>query len=659
MIAVIGHANLLVAFLLVVYGVTALLYGRSRLDHRWLNSGRDAALAVFVFVSLAVVMLEIALIRSDFSVRYVANSSSLSTPLVFRIIGLWGALEGSILFWQWLLALFLTLVAVVHWRRYPEIMPYVLSVLLGISGFFLLLMLGPADPFARLAVPPPDGRGLNPLLQNHPLMAVHPPFLYLGYVGFSVPYAFAMGTLLAGQLRDEWMSITRRWMLVAWTFLTAGIFLGARWSYDVLGWGGYWAWDPVENASFMPWLVGTALVHSGMVQERRQLLRIWNLTLVSLTFLLTIFGTFLTRSGVIASVHSFTQSLIGPLFLAFLVIVLVFSVTVLLRRLPTVRDAGAIDAYLSREAFMVLNNVVLLTMAFTVFVGTVFPLVAEAVTGDKVTVGPPFFNRLFVPLGLILLGLMGVGTILRWGRSDRTEFRRLLLVVAAALVATIALGVGGVRGALTLVALGAVTFMAFAQLGEFYRGMRAQQAARGQGALRALLTLLGVNRQRYYGYLTHLGLAVAIVGIIASLSYRLEAEQRLAIGQSLQIGPYTLRYDGLDLRRQPDKLVIAARVAVFADSTKAVAASPRTPDGAEVLRPSENFYPSGRNPIATPAVRTSWRDDLYLVLMSFEPDSESVVIKAIVSPLVSWIWTGGVVMVIAGVLNLWPWARRR
>lgn len=657
MISIAGTLCLFLGFIFACIGVVAFVYGRRRGDARWITRGYTASFGVVVAVTLAVLILELALITANFSVRYVANNISLSTPLTFRIIGLWGALEGSILFWQWIQALFLGVVAVAYRRRYPELMPYVLAVLLAISGFFLLLMLGPANPFARLLDVPIDGRGLNPLLQNHPLMAVHPPLLYLGYVGFSVPYAFAMASLLAGQFHSEWIGITRRWTLLAWTFLTAGIFLGARWSYDVLGWGGYWAWDPVENASFMPWLVGTAFVHSTMVQQRTSLLRIWNLGLIISAFLLTLFGTFLTRSGIVASVHAFTQSLIGPMFLIFLVVALGGSLWALLRRLPSIRDEGTIGAYLSREALMLLNNVVLLTMAFTVMLGTIFPLMVAALTGAVITVGPPFFNRLFVPLGALLIGLMGLGVIARWGGSGPNDLRRLRWVLVGTGIISGGLAIGGVREGMTLAALGIVAFMALAQLSEFYRGTLAIQAATGAGPAVAFIRLFGTNRQRYCGYLTHLGLAVAIVGIISSLAYRVEVDQHLETGQSLQVGSYTLRYEGLALERRPDKLVVAANIAVSSGPRGVLAASTGVPERSERLAPAENFYPQSRTPIATPAVRSSWRDDLYVVLLDFDPRGDSITLKAIISPLVSWIWAGGFLMIATSVVNLWPLPR--
>lgn len=654
MIATIGSASLLLALLCAATGIAALIAGRRGQSARWLARGRAGATAVFAFVSLAVLAMEAALISSDFSVRYVAATVNRATPLLFRVVALWGALEGSILLWAWVLAGFTVLVTVAYRNRYPELMPHVLVVLLSVAAFFLLLMIGPANPFARLPAAPADGAGLNPLLQNHPLMAVHPPFLYLGYVGFAVPYAFAMGTLLSGTHRDEWMTITRRWTLVAWTCLTAGLFLGARWSYDVLGWGGYWAWDPVENAAFLPWLVATAFIHSSMVQERRRLLRIWNLALVILAFLLTIFGTFLTRSGILASVHSFTQSLIGPLFLAFLGAALLGSLGALLARAPQIRDEGTFDSIFSRDAMMLLNNVILLTMAFTVFFGTIFPLIMEAATGSKVTVGPPFFNRLFVPLGVALLLVMGTGTALRWGLSGPEETRKLMGLLVGAGACVIVLALAGVRSPAVLVALGAVSFMTLAQLVEYVRGTLAQRAATGEHLLAALRVLVASNPQRYYGYLTHLGLAVVIAGLVGSQSGRIEVQRGLRVGQTMQVGSYTLRVEGLEAVPRADKLVVAAPIAVAPGDGTALAGTPGSPAAVEILRPSENFYRQSRTPVATPAVRSTWREDLYLVLMGFDPEAQSVVLRVVITPLVSWIWAGGAIMVAAGVLAIWP-----
>src|SRR5438552_3228440 len=372
-----------------------------------------------------------------------------------------------------------------------------------------------------------------------------------------------------------------------------------------------------------------------------------------LAFLLTIFGTFLTRSGILASVHSFTQSLIGPVFVAFLGLVMVASLLALLARLPQIRDEGWLDSPLSREAMMLLNNVVLLTMAFTIFVGTIFPLIVEAATGAKVTVGPPFFNRLFVPLGVVLLMVMGLGTALRWGRSGAEEMRKLGWLIGITLLTVTALGFAGIRGA-GLVALGAVCFVTVAQVGEYVRGALARRAATSESFPVALRSLFALNRQRYYGYLTHLGLAIVITGIVGSQSGRIEVQRQLLVGQAMQVGGYTLRLDGLVALPGADRLVVAAPVAVLSGNSTARAGSPGSPGALDILRPSENFYRQARTPVPTPAVRSTWRQDLYVVLMAFDPAAQSAVLRAVVTPLVSWIWVGGTIMVIAGVLAGWP-----
>lgn len=654
MIALLGTTSLALALLCAAAGIAALIVGLRRKNPCWQRAGLPAALGLFACTTLAVVAMEAALVGFDFSVRYVAANVNRVTPLLFRVVGLWGALEGSILLWVWILSALTALVAWRYRNQHPDLLPHVLGVLFSIAGFFLGLTVGPANPFARLPSVPPDGVGLNPLLQNHPLMAVHPPFLYLGYVGFSVPYAFAMGSLLAGVHRDAWMALTRRWTLLAWTALTGGLFLGARWSYDVLGWGGYWAWDPVENAAVMPWLVGTAFIHSTMVQARRQLLRMWNLALVILVFLLTIFGTFLTRSGIIGSVHSFTQSLIGPLFVAFLGVTVVVSVAALLWRRDQVRDEGAFDSALSRETMMLVNNIVLVTMAFAVFVGTIFPLVLEVTTGMKVTVGPPFFDRVISPLGVVLLIVMGIGTALRWGRSGTHEVRKLGALAASALVVTGALAAAGVRSPVALLALGAASFVAFAQLTEYARGAWAHRAATGEGLWASWVALFSINPQRYYGYLTHLGLTIAFAGIVASQSGRIEVQRYLAVGQTTGVGRYTLRLESLEALVAPDRIIVAAPLAVGIQQGTAQASTGPSAEDRNMLRPSQNFFRQARMPIASPAVHSTWREDVYVALLAFDPEHQSAVFRVVISPMVSWLWAGGTIMVAAGVLTLWP-----
>jgi cytochrome c-type biogenesis protein CcmF len=657
-IALLGTGSLLLALVCAVGGLGVLVLGRHREGAGGLIWGYRAAIGALAGVTFAVVSMETALVGFDFSIRYVAANINRATPLLFRIAGLWGALEGSILLWVWILSGLTVLVAKLYRSRHPGFLPYVLGVLLAVATFFLALIVGPANPFTRLAITPPDGIGLNPLLQNHILMAVHPPLLYLGYVGFSVPYAFAMGTLLSGQHREEWTTLTRRWTLVAWTALTAGLFLGARWSYDVLGWGGYWAWDPVENAAVMPWLVATAFIHSSMVQARRQLLRGWNLALIIVVFLLTIFGTFLTRSGVIASVHSFTQSLIGPLFVAFLCVATFVSLGTLFWRRRQSPDEGGFDSLWSRETMMLINNLILVTMAFTVFLGTIFPLVVEVATGAKVTVGPPFFDRVVGPLGVLLLLAIGTGTALRWGRSGRNDLRKLGALAAAAAASTGALAVAGVRSPTALAALGAAVFVALAQVTEYARGALAHRAATGESLLASVVALFSNNPQRYYGYLTHLGFVVAVAGIVASQSGRIEVQGRLAVGETMQVGAYTLRLETLEALARADRIIVAAPLAIGLLDTTAQAGTVRSSGDVSILRPSENFFRQSLTPITTPAVRSTWRDDLYVALLAFDPREQSAVLRVVISPMVSWLWAGGTIMVAAGVLALWPTRRR-
>ncbi len=649
MIALGGRISLLVALACCLAGLVAVLRARTRTvpgpgAARW-------AVGVALAVTAAVALMEAALVGGDFSIRYVASTTNRTTPLLFRVASLWGALEGSLLLWAWVLAALTAWVAVRSRTAAPRLWPGTAGVLLGLCAFFLALLVGPADPFARLPVVPPDGSGLNPLLQNHPLMALHPPVLYLGYVGMAVPYAFAVGSLLAGPDAEEWVAVSRPWILGAWLALTAGLLLGARWSYDVLGWGGYWAWDPVENAALLPWLTATALVHSAMVEVRRGLLRAWTVVLAAVSFLLTLVGTFITRSGVLASVHAFTQSAIGPALLAGLAAATLGTLALLAWRLPGLREEGAVFSVASREALVVFNNVILLAMAATVFVGTVFPLVVEATTGQKVTVGPPFFNTVITPLGLALLALTGAGTVLRWGRSTAADLRRMGHVAAAALAAAVAAAAAGVRGTATVVAVGAVAFTAAAQTVEIARGVRTLQAA-GRSLPGALVEVILRHRHRYAGYLVHLGLAVAVAGIVGSQASRLEVHRLVRVGEVVHAGGYALRVDELRAGAYPDRLVVWAPVSV-ADGGAALAGG-REPAPKVVLRPSQNFYRHARTPVPTPAVRSTWREDLYVVLMGFDPGSQTAVLRVVVSPLVSWIWAGGALMIVAGGLALWP-----
>jgi cytochrome c-type biogenesis protein CcmF len=643
MISTLGGFTIFLALGVALYAGVAAVAGARTNREDWLASSRNAVLVQLCLVSLAIFLLEYALVTSDFSLRYVVNNSTRGSLTRYKIAGLWGSLEGSILLWEWLQALFAALVVARYSDRHRELMPYVQAVLQGISVFFLALMAFGVNPFARVFPIPPDGRGLNPLLEVTDML-VHPLLLYLGYVGFSIPFAFAMAALITGRLSDEWLTITRRWTVVAWLFLTCGIFYGGWWSYRTLGWGGYWAWDPVENASFMPWLTGTAFIHSVMIQERKRMLKVWNLLLITLTFSLVIFGTFLTRSGILGSVHAFADGPVGAMFLGFLALVLLFSFGLIAYRSDRLKGRGELDSVVSRESAFLLNNLVLVGICFTVFLGTIFPLLSEAIRGTKISVGTPYFNRVSVPLGMALVLLMGIGPLIAWGRASLNNLRRnFLKPLLAALLGTAlvyVLGVHDIQALLAFVccffALGAIAF-------EFAVATRTRARTTGESLAAAFAALLLKSRRRYGGLIVHLGIIVAIIGIAISSIYKVEHEQTLKAGESLAIGHYSIRFDGLAAGERPTHILVWANLAVSRDGA---------PLGE--LTPGQRFYPNQQSPFASVDARYRWNEDLYVVLSSFERDGTSATIKALINPMISWIWIGGAIVVLGVIVAVLP-----
>jgi len=647
----IGYGTIAVALGLSVYGVFAAIIGIRARRPELIRSAESAVYMNFALLTLSNLVMVYALVTHDFSVSYVAQVGSRSTPLLYTIISLWSALEGSILFWGWVLALYSAAAIYLNRDREGTMIPYALAVLLGVGVFFYLLLAGPANPFGRVWPVPADGPGPNPLLQNHPLMAVHPPLLYLGYVGLTVPFAFAIGALLSGQLDNTWVKLTRRWTVTAWGFLSLAIVAGMWWSYEVLGWGGYWAWDPVENASFMPWLTATAFLHSAMVQERRGMLQVWNLSLIISTFLLTILGTFLTRSGIVASVHAFAEGEIGYYFLGFIAVVLVFSLVILAGRSSELRSDGALDSPASRETVFLINNLLLTAFTFTVLLGTLYPLVAEAIRGVKVSVGAPFFNKMTVPLCVALLFLMGVGPALPWRHASREVLRRQLFppLIGLGTVIVISLALG-LRDLYTLLAFGFGAFALVANLGEYWRGVRTRMRAHGEGAVHALKKLVGANPRRYGGYLAHIGVISMAVGIAASSTFRAEIDATLRPGEEVMApgGNYTVRFDELWGADEPQRFVVGATVTVLKEGKEVGTLDPRL-----------NFYTASDQPITTPAVRSRPHIDLYLNLMAFERDGSSATFSILTEPLVLWIWLGGGLIGLGALIALWPGRRRR
>jgi cytochrome c-type biogenesis protein CcmF len=517
------------------------------------------------------------------------------------------------------------------------------AVLQGISVFFLLLMTFAVNPFARIFPIPPDGRGLNPLLEVTDML-IHPLLLYLGYVGFSVPYAFAMAALITGRPTEEWLRITRRWTVVAWLFLTGGIFYGGWWSYRTLGWGGYWAWDPVENASFMPWLTSTAFIHSVMIQERKRMLRVWNLVLVTLTFSLVIFGTFLTRSGILGSVHAFADGPVGVMFLAFLALVLLFSFGLVAYRSDQLKGHGELDSIVSRESAFLLNNLVLVGICFTVFLGTIFPLLSEAIRGNKISVGMPYFNKVSVPLGMALLLLMGIGPLIAWGRASLNNLQRnFLKPILGAVAGTAVLYALGMRHVEALAAFAFCFFVIGTIIFEFVVATRTRARTMGESFLTAFGTLLLKSRRRYGGLIVHLGVVIAIVGIAVSSIYKVEREQTLRSGESLTVGRYTVRFDGMEAGERPTHILVWANLMAFRDGKPL-----------RELTPGQRFYPNQQSPFASVDARYHWNEDLYVILSSFERDGSSATIKVIINPMISWIWIGGVVILLGVLVAVLP-----
>ena len=647
MTATIGSSALFFALVLALWGVVAPILGR-RFDRPELTrSVRGAMLGQFLLVTLAAAAMIYALVTTDFSIKYVFHNTTRRTPLYYRVTGLWGALEGSLLLWEWILIIFSGVVAWIYRDRHRELYPHVLAVLSAVSAFFLLVMTVASPPFQRLFPVPPDGRGLNPLLEDANMMT-HPPLLYMGFVGLTIPYAFAMAALIAGKLDETWVVTTRRWTIAAWFFLTMGNLVGAWWSYHVLGWGGYWAWDPVENASFLPWLPATAFLHSVMIQERRRMLKVWNLSLIILAFALTIFGTFLTRSGILSSIHAFSGGPVGAFFLVFLGLVLIVSFGLLVYRGDRLRKQPELDALLSRESTFLLNNVVLLAATFAIFFGTIFPLLAEALRGVKVSVGAPYFTWVTAPLFLALLFLMGVGPLIAWRKASADNLRRNFLVpAAAALVAGAVLAGLGVREASPLLALVLSAFVVGTIVFDVVRAMRARRATAGEGPLAALATLFRRNQRRYGGFVVHLGIVLMVIGIAGSMSYSTEREQTLRRGEALSVGRYRVVFDGLESSQQATHVRVEGVFRVFNDER-----------AAGTLRPALKFFPTQQNPIGRAVLRSTLREDLYLILSGFaQRDLESATIKALVRPLVVWIWIGGVVLTLGTLLALWPYRR--
>ncbi len=642
--ATLGTAGIVLGLAASLGGVITLAVALGQRKPHLLPVGRSYALLSLLGAVVAFAAMERALITRDFTVEYVAKNGSRQTPALYNVTTLWSALEGSILLWTLILAAFT--VAVVwrfRTRLTDPLVGWALLVLLAVSGFFFFLLLSPAYPFGSFDPPAGyDGPGPNPLLQNHILVAFHPPMLYLGFVGFSVPFAFAIAALVTGRLGEGWLLETRRWTLVAWGFLSVGIVLGAWWSYEVLGWGGYWGWDPVENASLLPWLTGTAYLHSVMVQERRGMLRVWNLSLLCATFSLTILGTFLTRSGVIASVHSFTESDIGHWLLAFFGLTVAVTLALIGWRGDRLRAPGRIDSPVSREGAFLANNVLFAAFAFVVLLGTVFPLIVEALNDEQLTVGRPYFDRMAMPIGIALLSLMAIAPVLPWRKaSGELLSQRLFWPAWSGTGAVVVAVLLGARGLAPLVAFGLAGFAAGAAM------RQVALASRRQG-------WRGLVGRTNGGMVVHLGVVMIAVALAASSSYDTERELTLSEGESAIVAGHEITYVGTRRSEESNRSVIQADVAIDGD----------------VYAPAINVFPQGEQRIGTPSVKSGLARDVYLALLRVPdglgadstsadaPAQGQVVIRVIVQPLVMWLWIGGGVIALGTALAAFPGRRR-
>ncbi|HEX9690930.1 MAG TPA: heme lyase CcmF/NrfE family subunit [Gemmatimonadales bacterium] len=659
---VLGQLALWIALLLAVWGTLVGFVGGLQRRPELVVSARRSVYAQAGVLAVASVSLLTALINHDFNIAYVASYTSRDLPLIYTVSAFWGGQAGSLLFWAVVLSIFATLAQWLTPRKYDHLLPYVAGVTSAVILFFVCVTLFSANPFERLAFTPTDGNGLNPQLQN-PGMVVHPPMLYLGYISITIPFAFAVAALVARRVDAGWLHAIRRWTIVSWLFLSIGITLGMWWAYVELGWGGYWAWDPVENASFLPWLTMTAFLHSVMIQEKRGMLKKWNVTLIALSFVLSIFGTFITRSGIISSVHSFTQSSVGYFFLAFLIFIVVAVALLLWLRLPVMQSDTRLESLVSREASFLFNNLLLVGVAFSVLWGTLFPIISELVRGTQVTVGPPFFNQVNIPIGLALLALTGIGPLIAWRHASAGNLQRqfTIPVIAGTVVAAALVGLG-MRDFYAIVAFSLGGFVVAGILQEFQRGVGARHRLHGESYPLALGRLVARNRRRYGGYIVHLGIVTYFVAF-AGMAFKKDMEASLMPLESAElVSPYghtyTFTHLGVSQYRQLNRFVSAATVEVFRDGvsigrivsekrqhfTCAAVVEPCPP---ELLRPS--FEPS-----TEAGIRSDLREDIYVVYAGSVEGTEEAVYRFTLNPLVWWLWYGAIVLVAGGVVTLWP-----
>ena len=651
--AEVGHFALGLAFITAIYAGIVSVAGVRLGNERLIASGRNAVVGAFAAVTAAIGSLAYLFFTDDFSIAYVVQNSSTAQPFFYKIAAIWGGQQGSLLLWSWVASIYAGLVVVQNRARHAAMMPWVVAVLMANLTFFLTLNLFVVNPFEELVLAGPDGlqvafaaqdgRGLNPLLQ-YVLNVIHPPILYIGFVGFVVPFAFAIAAMASRQLGDTWIRTTRRWTMVAWFFLGTGILLGGKWAYVELGWGGYWGWDPVENASLMPWLLGTAFLHSVMIQEKKGMMKVWNMILVILAYAMTLYGTFLTRSGIVASVHAFAQSDIGTWFLVFILLTMAGAFYLLYDRVGYLRTENTLEAVASRESAFMFNNLLFVLATFAILWGVMLPVLSEWVRDVKMSVTAPWFNTIMVPIGLSLLAVTGIGPLLAWRRSSLNSLKRAFLYPGiAGLGAFAALLVLGVRHPYAIISLVLCAFVASTIVQEFWKGARARGAITGEPFPQALADLALRNTRRYGGFVVHFGIVLLFVGFTGQ-AFHMNSQADLGVGEQMTLGNYVLRVEDLQTGQEVNYDMNRAVLGVFEDGVRVAN-----------MYPEIRFYRAGEGQqTREPSIRSTLQEDLYVVFAGVTQDGLRATIQADINPLVMWVWIGGIVVALGTVIAMLP-----
>lgn len=643
----IGHWSLIIALFIIVYAIIANFIGILTKNRRWVSSGKNAIIALSLLTTTASGSLIYLLVTDDFRYQYVSQYSSTDMSLFYKVTAFWGGNAGSLLLWLWILSIYTALTALSKHKDSDQYAPWVSNILLIVNLFFAAILNFASQPFALNLERVVEGNGLNPLLQN-PGMAIHPVTLYLGFIGFAVPFAYGMAALILKKSDAIWLKVIRRWTLVSWLFLSMGIIYGMQWAYVELGWGGYWAWDPVENASLLPWLTGTAFLHSAMVQEKKGMLKGWNIVLVTTTFILTLFGTFLTRSGLLWSVHAFANGPLGAYFLSFIGFLLAGSLALIILRWPFLKSDVQFESTVSKESSFLLNNLLLVGSAFTVFWGTIYPVISEIIIGDKVSVTAPYFNRVNIPIALALVILMGICPLIAWRRSSIKAIRRhFTFPLITGLFIGISMFLIGIRGWVPLLSLTSATFVFVTIYLEFIKAVRARMRMTAENPLRSFMMLFVKNRRRYGGYIVHLAIIVMVIGFTGAGSYNVDQQRGINPGEKMNIGSYTLQYRGLGEEMLPGKNTVYAEFLVWKNGKEL-----------GVVRPEKVFYLNGAQPTTEVAIISFMMEDFYIALDGWVDETQRAVVLVKIFPLISWVWFGGYVLILGTLISLWPERRQ-